>query len=70
MRALAVVGLLALLVTRNFSAAQPVLWLDTQDVKSGATAGAVENTIALPITVASPNSALELDLSLRSESRL
>ena len=52
MRALALVGLLALLVPGNFSVGQPV------------------RNILLPITVASPNSALKLDLSLRSENRL
>ena len=31
---------------------------------------AIDTTVALPITVASPNSAIKLDLSLRSKDRL
>ncbi len=55
-------------VIRNFFVRQPVLWIDTQDVKSPP-AGATKS-IALPITVEGPSSQVKFDLSLRSENRV
>ena len=44
--------------------------IDSQDARPSTKAAAVEHTLALPITIASPNSAIKFDLSLRSENRL
>jgi alpha-glucosidase len=55
-------------VIRNFFVRQPVLWIDTQDVKSPP-AGATKS-IALPITVEGPSSQVKFVLSLRSENRV
>jgi alpha-glucosidase len=55
-------------VIRNLFVRQPVLWIDTQDVKSPP-AGATKR-IALPITVEGPSSQVKFDLSLRSENRV
>jgi hypothetical protein len=58
-------------VIRNFFVRQPVLWIDTQSVTSDAKrAAVVDQTVAPPITLTSPNSAITLDLSLRSGNRL
>src|SRR5206468_12625977 len=46
---------------------QPVLWIDSQDAKAPAKS---ESSMTLPVTVVSPNSAIKIDLSLRSENRL
>jgi alpha-glucosidase len=54
-------------VIRNFFVRQPVLWIDTQEVKSPPADAA---SVALPITVESPNALIKFDLSLRSENRL
>jgi alpha-glucosidase len=44
--------------------------IDSQDARSSTSTPVVENSVALPITIASPNSAIKFDLSLRSENRL
>ncbi len=55
-------------VIRNFFVRQPVLWIDTQDVKSPPAARS--KSVPLPITVEGPSTQIKFDLTLRSEGRV
>ena len=63
MRALTLVALLFMTVAAPGS-------IGSQTTSPATNASALDPDVALPITVASPNSAIKLDLSLRSENRL
>ncbi len=63
MRGVALIAVLAGIVAAPGS-------IDSQDARPSTKAAAGEHTLAVPITIASPNSAIKFDLSLRSENRL
>jgi alpha-glucosidase len=56
-------------VIRNFFVRQPVLWIDAP-IASTATQSPAASSPGLPLTIASPDTRIKFDLSLRSANRL